>query len=219
MSQNVNPPRRYDSSKRQNAARETRAAIIEAARALFLAQGYQVTTMSEIAERAGVHVDTIYAVVGRKPEMLRLLLEAAISGTDAAVPAQARAYVQEMEAEPDPRRRLVRYAGAVREIMDRLAPLLLVVRAAAASDASLAAVWSEISERRAANMRTLIASLMTVTPLRDGLTLEQAADVVWATNSPEFYTLLVTERGWTPDMLETFLAETWVRLLLPDERL
>lgn len=214
MNEKVNVPRSYDSSTRRQSAQETRTAILVAARELLLQRGYRAATMADIAELAGVNTDTIYATVGRKPEVLRLLLETAISGEESAIPAQARAYVQEMEAEPDPRRRLQRYARAVREIMERLAPLLRVVRDASSTDAQLAVVWNEISERRAANMRLLISSLMTVTSLREGLSIEQAADILWATNGPEFYTQLVHDRGWTPSQLEAFLADMWVRQLL-----
>jgi hypothetical protein len=43
-----------------------------------------------------------------------------------------------------------------------------------------------------------------------------AADIIWATNAPELYQLLVTQRGWSPERYEHFLAETWRRLLLAD---
>jgi hypothetical protein len=50
--------------------------------------------------------------------------------------------------------------------------------------------------------------------LRTDLDLDEAADVIWATNSPEFYLLLVGERGWSPDKFEAWLAPTRIRLLL-----
>ena len=42
----------------------------------------------------------------------------------------------------------------------------------------------------------------------------EAADIVWATNAPELYQLLIRQRGWTPERYEQFLADTWQRLLL-----
>jgi hypothetical protein len=73
---------------------------------------------------------------------------------------------------------------------------------------------TEIGERRHENMRLFVANLATVARLR--LEPEQAADVVWATNSAEMYQLLVGQRGWTPQRYERFLADTWRRLLLAD---
>src|SRR6266567_6530357 len=92
----VQPPvkRQYDASKRREAAVRTRGAILKAAQALFGERGYAATPMAAIAERAGVAVDTVYASVGRKPEVARLLIESAISGSSQAVAAEERDYVR-----------------------------------------------------------------------------------------------------------------------------
>jgi AcrR family transcriptional regulator len=218
MESSVNTSRRrYDSSRRQAAADETRRRILRAARELFLERGYTATTMPAIAESAGVAVDTLYATIGPKPAIFRLLIETALSGKDEAIPALDRDYVREMQAEPDPRRKLDRYAHAVRMIQGRLAPLVAHLREAARSEPQLAELWQEISSRRAANMRLFAAELAATGGLRPGLSIEAAADIIWATNSPEFYLLLVHERGWSPDQFEAWLADSWKRLLLPDE--
>jgi hypothetical protein len=65
-------------------------------------------------------------------------------------------------------------------------------------------------------MRLFVADLAAVAPLR--LDPDQAADIVWATNAPELYRLLVGQRGWTPQRYERFLTDTWQRLLLADLR-
>ena len=82
--------RRYDTTRRQQGAARTQAAILDAARELFGTRGYAATPMTAIADQAGVALDTVYAAVGRKPELARLLVETAISGTDQAVPAEQR---------------------------------------------------------------------------------------------------------------------------------
>jgi len=92
--------------------------------------------------------------------------------------------------------------------------LVLGIIQQAAAEPELAALRTEIAERRAANMRRFVADLATVAPLR--LDPGQAADIVWATNSAELYQLLVGQRGWTPQRYEQFLADTWQRLLLAD---
>jgi AcrR family transcriptional regulator len=217
MSRRVNT-RSYDASRRQAAARKTRLAIIDAAQRLFVANGYQSTTMAAIADDASVAVDTIYATIGTKPQLFQLLLEAAISGQGEAVPALERDYVRAVQAEADPRRKLAIYAAAVRRVHERLAPLVRVLQQAAASEADLAGLWTEISERRARNMRLLATELADAGGLRGDLSIDQAADIIWATNSPELYLLLVHERGWDGDQFEQFLADTWHRVLLkPNE--
>jgi len=204
--------RRYDSSRRRASAGRTRRATLDAATALFLDQGYAATTMSAIAEHAGVHPDTVYTSVGAKPALFRLLVETALSGQDHAVPATERDYVREMRAEPDAARKLTGYAAAVSRIHARLGPLFGVLRAAAPAAPELAELWHEIAERRAANMRLLAADLAATGRLRVGA--REAADVIWATNSPELYLLLVHDRGWPIEQYERWLADSWCRLLL-----
>ncbi|MFD4688976.1 TetR/AcrR family transcriptional regulator [Streptomyces sp. NPDC058463] len=203
--------RQYDTSRRRAAAQATRQAILDAATQLFAERGYAATTMAQVAECAGVAVDTVYTVAGRKPALFLQLVESAISGTGDAVPAAERAYVREMRAEPDAALKLRRYARAVREMHARLAPLLRVARA---GPPEVAEVWRGIARRRADNMRLLAQDLAATGQLRRGLDLEEVADVIWATNSPEFYCLLVEDRGWPPERFERWLADGWCRLLL-----
>jgi AcrR family transcriptional regulator len=206
--------RRYDATRRRQGAARTRAAILNAARDLFTERGYTATPMTAIAERAGVALDTVYASVGRKPALARLLIETAISGTDQAIPAAQRDYVRAIKAAPDAETKITIYAAAVAAIAPRLATVLAIIQQAAPAEPELAALWDQITERRAANMRLFVADLATVTPLR--LAPGEAADIIWATNAAELYQLLVRQRGWSPQRYERFLADTWRRLLLPD---
>jgi AcrR family transcriptional regulator len=209
------PPvkRRYDTHKRREAAARTRQAILDAAMDLFTSRGYAGTPMAAVAERAGVALDTVYASVGRKPQLARLLIETAISGTSQAVPAGERDYVRAVQAAPDADTKIAIYASAMRAIAGRLAPVLGIIQQAGSAEPELAALWHEIAERRAANMRRFAADLAAVATLR--VELGEAADIIWATNAPELYLLLTSQRGWTPERYERFLADTWRRLLLP----
>ena len=208
--------RTYDNAGRQAQSDETKHRILEAARGLIVERGYRGTTVAEIARRADVHIDTVYQLVGRKPVVLRELIEQALSGTHGAVAADERQYVKDIQAERDPGRKLDIYARAVREIQGRMAPLHLALRDASTTDPEPEAVWREISDRRAANMRRLAQDLEAAGGLRAGVSVDEAADVIWATNSSELYVLLTAERGWSPARYERWLAETWRRLLLPD---
>ncbi|HXA63443.1 MAG TPA: helix-turn-helix domain-containing protein [Streptosporangiaceae bacterium] len=204
--------RRYDASRRRQAAARTRAAILEAARQLFGERGYTATAMTAIADRAGVALDTVYATVGRKPELARLLIETAISGTDQAIPAEQRDYVRSIQAAPDAETKIAMYAAAITAIAPRMALVLDIIQQAAPTEPELAALRTEIAERRAANMRLFVADLAAAASLR--LDQGEAADIVWATNSAEMYQLLVGQRGWTPQRYERFLSDTWQRVLL-----
>lgn len=206
--------RPYDASSRQAQSALTKQRIVDAGRALMLERGYRATTIAAVATEAEVNVDTVYALVGRKPALLRELIEQAVSGTDRPVVAEERAPIKSIMAEPDPVVKLTLYAQAIREAHARLAPLLLALRDASSTEPEARAVWQEISDRRAQNMRKLIGEIRASGRLRAGLSVNDAADTVWVTNSPEVYVLLTAERGWAPSRYERWLAETWQRLLL-----
>ena len=210
------PPvkRTYDNAGREARSEATRSRILALAREAFTTRGYRATTVADIARAAEVHVDTMYELVGRKPELLRELIERAISGTDRALAPARRGYVQAMSAEAAPERKLAIYAAAVRDIHARMAPLLLALRDAATTDDEARRVWTDISARRSQNMRDLVRGLGPDGTLRAGITIDEAADVVWATASAELYILFVHERGWTPADYEQWLVDTWCRLLL-----
>jgi AcrR family transcriptional regulator len=209
-----NKRRRYDASARKEAARETRRSIIDAARRLFPRRGYSATTMQAVAAGAGVALDTVYATVGTKPTLFRLLVEIAISGDDEPIPAAERDYVRAIHAEFDAARKLAIYATALGKIHVRLAPLFRVLQTAAPLDADLDSLWQEISRRRSANMRLLATELAESGRLRPGLSVDKVADIIWSMNSPEFYLLLVEQCGWPPEAFAEWLADSWKRLLL-----
>jgi AcrR family transcriptional regulator len=206
--------RRYHSPRRVEQAAATRRAVLLAARELFVDNGYTATTIAEIAARAQVSPDTIYATVGRKPAVLRELVETAISGSDQPVPAEQRDYVRRIGAASTARDKIGIYARAITGIQERMAPVFLALRDAATTDPDCAALWSEIAKRRATNMRTFASELRGTGELRDDLSDDQVADIIWSMNAAEYWVLLVRERGWTPDQFAAWVFDAWTRLLL-----
>jgi AcrR family transcriptional regulator len=204
----------YDASSRRQRSAERRQSIIDAARELMIERGYRATTLAAIAARASVNIDTVYELVGRKPVVLRELIEQAISGETRAVLPEERAHVIAMRAERDPKRKLALYARAIKDTQMRLAPLFLALRDASTTEPEAREVWESISQRRAQNMRTLVEELNGTGGLTSALSTDEAADVLWATNSSELFVMFTVERGWSPDRYEQWLADAWCRLLL-----
>jgi AcrR family transcriptional regulator len=204
----------YHSPRRAEQAIATRRAVLDAARDLFIERGYAVTTVADVARRARVAVDTVYASVGRKPALLREVMETAISGTDQAVPAEQRDYVARVRAATGARAKIEMYVAGLAEIQPRLAPVYLALRDAAATDPDSAAAWREISERRARNMRLFAADLRATGELRTDLSDEDIADIIWSMNGPEYWTLLVGERGWSAGQFSRHITDAWQRLFL-----
>ncbi len=206
--------RGYHSPRRSEQAAATRREVLDAARELFVANGYSATTVAEIAQRARVSLDTVYATVGRKPAILRELAETAISGTGHAVPAEQRDYVLRIGNAPTARDKITIYARAITQIQQRLAPVFLALRDAAVTDPGCAALWAEIAERRAGNMLLFAADLRSTGELREDLDDQQIADIIWSMNAAEYWVLLVRERSWSPDQFALWLVDAWTRLLL-----
>jgi AcrR family transcriptional regulator len=214
MTEPVKPNRSYDITVRAERAARTRQNILQAARELISEKGYVAATMREVAVRAGVSLDTVYASVGRKPALFRLLIETALSGGDGPVEAEQRDYVAAIRAAATAAEKMDIYAGALRGIQERLAPLVITLRSAATVDSDLRQVWDEIQARRAKNMGQFTQDLAATNELRDDTTLDKIADVIWATSSPEVYAMLTNQRGWASDDYERWLADSWKRTLL-----
>lgn len=212
MSSPVNR-RRYVAPQRAAAAARTRDAILSAARELFSARGYDGTAVTEIARRARVSVDTVYAAVGRKPELIRQVIDQILGEGRGPVPAEQRGYVEEIRAAATGEDKIAVYARALGRLMPDVAPLLLALRDAGANDPTCRLVWTEIGERRATNMRLFAADLRATGQVRHDLDDQVVADVVWATNSPEYFTLL-RSRGWSPARYADHLTDLWCRQLL-----
>ncbi len=206
--------RAYDGSRRRTGSADRRRRILQASHDLFLSRGYLATTMASVAANASVSIDTVYELVGRKPTLLRELVEEAISGADHPMDAEERAYVKEMAAETDPRAKLEIYTRALRRIHERLAPLFLVLRDASPAAPEALGAWDDVSRRRAKNMRKLVRDLVAAGGLRPGVSVEDTADVVWLMNSPDVYVMLTCERGWSPRRYERWLCEALELLLL-----
>lgn len=208
------PKRKYDSSRRKEQARQTRNQIIEAAHRLFIARGYTGATMESIAQEAGVAVETVYAIFGNKRAILSALITVALVGDDAPVPLLQREGPQAVVREKDQRRQIMLFASDITQIMRRVAPLFWVMRAAAKSEPDIDKMLHNMLMERSKNMKFFVRALLANGPLQEGLTMEDAAETVWALSSAEVYTLWVTDRGWSVEQYTRWLANTLTKLLI-----
>ena len=196
--------RSYESATREAQARETRRRILAAALELFVTNGYAASTIQALADRAGVAVQTVYAVFGNKRELLRQLIESTITGDDEPVPITERAEAKAVAAEPDARRRADRDAAFSRSITERVAPIVRIASEAAASDPELAAMMEMV---KAARREEMIASARIVAG-PDGLRVseKEAAATLYVLYSPQVADMLMGDYGWSPKRYEKWLA-------------
>jgi len=214
MNQDNTPKRTYDSSRRKSQARMTRQHIIEAARTLFTKRGYTGATLEAIAQEAGVAVETIYATFGNKREILSSLIGMSLVGDDDPTPLLQRQGPLNVMQEKDQQRQIQLFASDMTEIMGRVAPLFEVMRSAAKTEPDIAIMLQKILSERVEGMKVFIRALMSNGLLRDGLSLDDAAETVWAMSSGEVYTLLVADRGWSVEKYSQWLASALSKLLL-----
>lgn len=204
--------RTYRSPRRAEGAARTRSRILAAARALLHEQGYARTTVSEVARRAGVSVDTLYASVGRKPQLVLAVVDDILGEGRGPIPALQRDYVAQMRTTVGLAAKLRVYADAMGRVQPQVAPLLRALAFAGEDDAACADAFRLIDERRAANMRLMAVDLRTTGELRADLDDDAVADLVWSTNSWEYFELL-RRRGFTPERYADHLADLWYRTL------
>jgi AcrR family transcriptional regulator len=209
------PKRPYNSSRRKEGALQTRRQIVEAARDLFITRGYAGATLEAIAVQAGVAVETVYAAFGSKRAILSALIDMSVVGDEQPVPLLEREGPQAVAHETDQRRQVAMFAAGIAEIMQRMAPLFELMRAAAKTEPDIAELENSILDSRLEGMMFFVHALLQNGPLRDGLTSEAAAETVWALTSGEVFTLLTGTRGWSEAAYTRWLTETLTRLLLP----
>jgi AcrR family transcriptional regulator len=208
----VKRTRSYDSSRRRDQARRSRSRIITAAERMFLRDGYTPTTVQAIAAAAGVSVDTIYKSFGSKPGLIRAIRDRALEG-EGPIPAERRSDdIQARETDPHT---IIRAWGAfVTELAPRGAPILLLIRDAAATDADVRALRDELDGDRLKRMTDNARRLRDAGHLRPGISLREAADILWSYSSAELYELYVLRRGWSPQRYGEFVAEAMISALL-----
>jgi AcrR family transcriptional regulator len=206
--------RRYESPRRREQAAATRLQILEAAQRLFEEQGYAATTMSAIADEAGVALKTVYVAFETKSGVLRALWNLLLRGDEADVPIPERAWYREVLAEKDPERTIRLGAHNSRLVKERAGGVLAVIRNAAHSDPDVGALWGRIGTEFYENQKAVVQSLHKLKALRPGLGVTRGADLLWTLNHPDVWELLVRQRGWTPQQYERWLGDSLVEQLL-----
>ncbi|MDN5797068.1 MAG: TetR/AcrR family transcriptional regulator [Intrasporangium sp.] len=195
---------------------ETRRRLLEAAGVEFAERGYHAATVSRIAARAGVTVQTLYLAWGSKRALLRAHLDAALSGSPDTPYADALPHLIADAMEPthgDARAAVEHLAHLYRQLTERAALGWRLYRDAAASDAEIAADWHALQYLRHQTFAELVRRIPAAS-LRPGMTLDEAIDTAWAVASPETYELLVSNADYSLDRYEQWVVTVLSAALL-----
>jgi AcrR family transcriptional regulator len=208
--------RKYNSERRQAQARETRSQIVQAARRLFIERGYAGTTIEAIAQEAGVAVETVYSAFGSKRALLSRLMGVLVRGDEEPTPLLDRPGPQSVHAERDQRKQVRLFAHDITGILQRVAPIFVVVRTASQTEPEIANILQGMLDGRLQNLTHFVEWLAENGPLRDNLAIADATDIVWTITTPEVHQLLTVDRGWSSARYEEWLAGVLTTLLLPE---
>jgi AcrR family transcriptional regulator len=182
---------------RRGRAKATHWRIVKAAYQLFCEQGYVGTTMAQIAEAAGVAVQSVYFTFHTKAALLSRAYDFAVMGEEEPEIPQQQAWYQAMSAEPEVTRALRHFVTGVGEITRRVTPLSLAAQVAADGDPDTARVLAFHDEWQADGYREVVKLLGTKAALRPGL--ERGTDLLLLYAGTEAYHVLVQGRGWSHD--------------------
>jgi AcrR family transcriptional regulator len=202
--------RTYRSITRDRQAAETRRRIVGAARRLLRHEGFSGMTIDAIAEKANVSVPTVYAIFKSKTGILTALLDESMFGSD------YEQIVEYAQSATDSETRLRRATAVARQIRSAQSAAFELMRGAGVVAPELAKLERQRERLRYDRVETVITSLRNSGKLRPGLNHEKARDIFWMLTGGDVYRMLVSERRWTPEQYESWLADSLVKLLLAE---
>jgi AcrR family transcriptional regulator len=191
--------RNYNATTRRERAQQRRRDVVIAAQQLFEADGFQATTISAVARRAGVSAESIYKGFGTKAALAKAVFDFVIAGDDEPVPIARRPEMLALQQEPDVRRKLQLYVAGLVDRQQRSARVQILIRDGRHGDETLRETWQALLDERLIGMTMFGRHLLETGDLRPGITLEEVADVLWTYISVELYELLVLLRDWSPE--------------------
>lgn len=202
--------RPYRAGRRARAAAETRAAILDAALRLFVQHGYGKVTVSDIAQEAETAVPTVYASTGGKSSILSHLISEGMSDSVADETLAAAG------ATRDPREAVAVTTHGVRVDNERHFGLLRVLVTAAALEATAAETLTCADRVYREALAEVAARLEDLEVLKEGLTRDRAADILWFYLGHQSWRVYVADCGWSWDETEEWLAEQVSAAVLSD---
>jgi AcrR family transcriptional regulator len=212
MASEVKGTRKYDASRRQSQATETRLSVVRAAQRLFIEQGYGRTTMAEVARSAGVSVETVYAAFKNKATLLHRVWDITVGGDDEQIVFHERPEVVAIRAEPDLAKRFMLHATFSTVTMRRIAPFLRALEGAAGSEPAAAKMLTEIGRQRLAGLSVMASESVKTGQL--AVSEKECRDVIWSFTDGTLWHRLVEERGWSDERYSTWVGQMWVRMLV-----
>jgi AcrR family transcriptional regulator len=198
--------RTYTSNLRTTQAEATRQAILAAARQVCCAGGWPNATIAAIAKEAGVSKETIYAIFGSKVVLIGEMVKASVAKS-----APGKHFLDEerpraIRAESDQARQIDLWATYLSEILERVSPLMAVIRSGSEVEPEMGELYRALHKGRRANLSLLAHSILKKGALRNSLSVETTTDIFWQLASPEMFHLLTGIGGYSTQRYAEWLA-------------
>lgn len=204
-------PRTYSSPRRQAEAERTRAAILDAAATLFSRVGYPATTMKDIAQEAGVSVQSVH-LAGPKAALLISAFERAFAGDEGRHSLSERPAMAEIMSREDPMDAMRGWLDYVTQANTRTAGLSRAMAVAAETDSIAADAVADLDARRRADIG-LAARWLIDRGMLHASEVERATDELNHLVGPETYAFFVLRSGWSEATYRGWLEVTMLGLL------
>jgi AcrR family transcriptional regulator len=196
------------STRRERQAAATRREILEAARHLFAQRGYAGTAIADIADAAGVAVQTIYSSVGTKHAVLGALLDHLDEEAGVAE------HWARLRATDDPREAIRIGVQLTRAFQERCGDLVLALHSAAPIEPEMAEALAGGRARHRNGTKRWVERIARTHGLRKGMSARRGGDVFAVLTSTETWQQLHAGHGWSWDEIEDWLTATLCDLLL-----
>lgn len=204
--------RTYNSTVRREQAALTRMRILDAADELFATNGYARTTIQQIAARADVVAETVYAGFGSKGRVLTALLDLRLTQSQDVSSALELPEATAIRDETDQAKQIARFVRFSVLAQDRIHRVYGILRSAAAVDDEMASIYREMQSYRAQNAKTIAGWIASNGRLR--VTRERAGEIMWGLAAPELAEMLKQQHGWSTAQYAGWLEDTLARTLL-----
>jgi AcrR family transcriptional regulator len=208
--------RRYDNSRREAGVQATRRRVIDAAKRLFVEQGYPATKIESIAEASDTPLPTLYRLFGTKRALLKAVLDTSFVGDDQPIAFGDRPHVLSALSAADPLALIDAFAVICREVMSRSCEIYHVLSTAATVDDEAAELLADVRRQAHTGRSRIVAALRGMDALDPALGDGEAEDIVYTCLSFEVARILTVERGWSAEQYEAWISRSLRSVLRPD---
>ncbi|AYF96848.1 TetR/AcrR family transcriptional regulator [Protaetiibacter intestinalis] len=205
--------RRYSSELREQQAAQTRRRIVEAAVVRFAENGYERTTLAEIASEAKVSVETVRAH-GPKAALVVAAVEC-VTYNHELQPFIESELGQGYVAQPDPESFLDHAVGVSLEINKLSYGAFAALASAAAGDPELDRALTERLALAREEIDQLVGICLDRGWARTDLSRDELVTTVWVLVMPETYERLVVRAGFSETRYLAWLRRTLAEAVLP----